>query len=492
VSRTPRWRPALANALPSAPAAALPAVLAAVLAAALAGCDGPAEPPPVVPPPVVVTIEPASATVLVRAGLAFTAAVTGTTSGAVTYSVVEGPAGGTVSETGAYQAPSAPGTYRVRATSVAEITRHADAVVTVRDYGTGFERVGDPSRGYDHHTATLLADGTALVVGGFGMGAVHAGTDRYLPEAKEFEPGPDLATPRMEHAATLLADGRLLVTGGWNLLDGGSPFDPSLRSTEILDPDAGGFAAGPDMERPRRNHVMTSLADGRVLVTGGIQLRGTGFGATPHVEVFDPVTGAFAAVGAMGTGRWRHTATRLADGRVLVVGGRDNNCTIGCEWHALRTAELFDPATGAFEPTGSLTWSRFAHGAALLPDGRVAIFGGTTTEDLGDTDQVTAVEVYDPATGTFSVAGATFMGRSFGALAPLANGRFLLAGGYNQNGHPTGTSEIWDPTTGTSAPGPEMSDWRFRAVAVVLLSGEVLVVGGNNSGAPVVPVDLYR
>jgi hypothetical protein len=52
---------------------------------------------------------------------------------------------------------------------------------------------------------------------------------------------------------------------------------------------------------------------------------------------------------------------------------------------------------------------------------------------------------------------------------------------------PLTPASAWDPATGTSAPGPEMSDWRFRAAAVVLLSGEVLVVGGNNSGAPVPP-----
>lgn len=447
---------------------------------------------PVEPNPVQVTISPATANLLVQAGASFSATVTGTDDTSVTFSVVERPVGGTVSPTGDYLAPAVPGSFRVRATSVADPSRFADAAVTVRDYLGRFERVGDPSDSYDHHTATLLADGSVLIVGGRGFDGVHRQSDRYLPAQRAFEAGPSLATARMNHATTLLPDGRLLVSGGWDFTDGQSPSDPAFASTEIFDPVTSQFAAGPDMNFPRRHHVLTSLADGRVLVTGGIQLRGTGFGATPSVEVFDPTSSAFTATAPMGTGRWLHTATRLTDGRVLVVGGRDNNCGGGaCEWHSLGTAEIFDPATGSFSPTGSLNVSRFAHSAALLADGRVAIFGGTTTEDIGNTNQVTAVELFDAASGTFSVSGTTLMGRSYHALIQLNTGKYLLAGGFNQNESPTASTEIFDPEAGTSA-GPEMTDWRFRAVGVKLQSGEVLVVGGNNSGAAVLPADLFR
>lgn len=471
-------------------AASLRRTLAVGLSTLAIGC-GSDPTAPNEPGPVRVTITPTTTTLLVQAALRFSTTVTGTDNTGVTFSVVEGPAGGTVNPSGEYTAPGTPGTFRVRATSSADPSRFAEAVVTVRDYRGQFERVGDPSGAYDHHTATLLNDGSVLVVGGRGFGGVNPQSDRYLPERKVFEPGPALTTGRMNHAAILLADGRLLVTGGWDLGDAQSPFDPAFASTEIYDPATARFEPGPDMTRPRRNHVLTFLATGRVLVTGGIQLRGTGFSATPDAELFDPVSNTFTASSPMATGRWLHTATLLADGRVLVAGGRDNNCTVDCEWHSLASAEIFDPATESFSPTGSLNFSRFGHSAALLADGRVAVFGGTTTESLGETDQVTAVEVFDPASETFSVLGATLMGRSYHALVQLNNGNYLLAGGLNQNGSPTASSEVFDPNSGSS-PGPEMTDWRIRAAAVKLRTGEVLVVGGNNSGAAVLPVDLFR
>src|SRR5512143_3553429 len=94
-------------------------------AAALAlACSSPRD--DVQPLPVgAVTISPARVQLLVRAGTRFTATVEG--GGAVTFSVVEGDAGGSVTDGGAYVAPGAAGEYRVRATNAADPSRHADA-----------------------------------------------------------------------------------------------------------------------------------------------------------------------------------------------------------------------------------------------------------------------------------------------------------------------------------------------------------------------------
>jgi large repetitive protein len=458
------------------------------------GCgNSSSSPSPQPSPSITVSISPTTATALVGTAVRFTATVAGTTNTAVSYSVVEGETGGQVTSSGSYSAPSTPGTFRVRAVSVADLSRVAEATVTVRDYADNVNEAARPSDSYEYHSATLLTDGTVLVAGGFGFTGVHRAAERYLPEQNVWVGAGTLGVARMAHAATRLPDGKVLVTGGYDITAPGTSFDPALKSTEIFDPNTLQFTPGADMTVPRRNHVVTSLRDGRILITGGIQLRGSGFGAAPATEIYDPLSGTFTAKDLMMRGRWLHTATLLNDGRVLLVGGQPTNCTgAGCFPEALNTAELFDPATGSVASTGRLHVSRYAHSAALLPDGRVLIIGGETTEPLPDTDQVTTVEIYDPATGQFSDFGQLIDGRGFHALVALNNGKYLVAGGKTQSSYPAYTTEIFDPMTRTSSAGPDMTDQRIRATATKLLNGEVLIVGGNNSAQPVQPVEIYK
>ena len=114
---------------------------------------------------------------------------------------------------------------------------------------------------------------------------------------------------------------RVLVTGGYN----GS----YIASAEIYDPATGAWTATGSMATPRGGHSATRLADGRVLVAGGSN--GSAFVAS--AEIYDPATGTWTATGSMATPRYGHTATRLADGRVLVAGGVSR--------HYLASAELF-------------------------------------------------------------------------------------------------------------------------------------------------------
>lgn len=461
------------------------------------GCGGGSNstPSPQPIPPINVSIAPATANVLVGTAVKFVASVSGAANPGVSYSVVEGARGGDVSLLGVYVAPAAPGTFRVRATSAADPSRFAEAKITVSDYSSTVREVARPSDGNDYHTATLLGDGSVLVVGGFGFNFVHRYADRYLPDQNVWQNAGSLTVARMAHAAATLLDGRVLITGGYDSTAPGTAFDPVFKSTEVYDPGASQFTPAADMTVPRRNHVATRLNDGRILITGGIQLRGLGFSSSPATETFDPVTGAFTARARMASGRWLHTATLLKDGRVLLVGGQPTNCTGsgGCFPQALNTAELFDPATGAITPTGTLHFSRYAHSAALLADGRVLIIGGETSELLpGDTNQVTTVEVFDPATGQFSDFGHLIDGRGFHALVALNNGKFLLVGGKKQSDYPAYTTEIFDPVTQTSSPGPDMAQQRIRPTATKLLNGEVLIVGGNNSAVPVTPVEIFN
>jgi choice-of-anchor C domain-containing protein len=148
------------------------------------------------------------------------------------------------------------------------------------------------------------------------------------------------------------------------------------------------------MATARGYHTATRLADGRVLVAGGI--RGS---ALDSAELFNPATGTWSPAGPLATARFNHTATRLADGRVLVAGGNDRVAP-------LTSAEIFNPATETWSPAGPLATGRDEHTATPLADGRVLVTGGIIPTGLLS---LASAEVYDPlnflSNGSFESAG---------------------------------------------------------------------------------------
>jgi len=265
------------------------------------------------------------------------------------------------------------------------------------------------------HTATLLPDGVILIAGGFrkgpdGRSQIYAGSTELVGAGGEVTAGPRLVHARAGHVAVPLADGRVLLAGGWD--EGGM-----VRAAEVYEPARRRFTAVGALIVARGGFTATRLADGRVLICGGGDARGT-----RTAELFDPATDRFRPAGEMHGPRLGHTATRLADGRVLVAGGSAGR-------GVLATAELYDPATGAFTATGGLGIARYKHDAIRLADGRVLLVGGSTEEDWRGRHDST--EIFDPATGAFEpgprLTTPRFKLRH--ALAIRPDGEIVVAGG---------------------------------------------------------------
>jgi hypothetical protein len=162
---------------------------------------------------------------------------------------------------------------------------------------------------------------------------------------------------------------------------------------------------------------------------------------TGTADLFDPSTGTFTETGPMVVPRGGHTATLLPDGRVLIVGGSGEEEA----YPNLDSAELFDPETETFVATGSMATPRFWHATVLRHDGRVLVIGGNDDEGWLD-----SVEVYDPATGRFEPLGVDLTRpRNAATAVVLADGRVLVMGayGFNVGGPDAGsdTAEVLGP-----------------------------------------------
>lgn len=243
----------------------------------------------------------------------------------------------------------------------------------------------------------------------------------------------------------------------------------------------GVFVSTGSMSTSRVGHTATLLKNGKVLVTGGyngtVSVGENSFDTTlSSAELYDPATGIFTATGSMTTPRGSHTATLLNNGKVLIAGGGvwlSNGTFQG----ALQSAELYDPTTGTFTPTGSMVSARYDHTATLLKNGEVLIAGDFNGNSL------TSAELYDPATGTFIPTGSMVNAR-YSYRATLLNSGMVLITGGNLNGSAGDPADLYDLIPGTFMSTSDMIDSRIGHTATLLNNGNVLVWGGTLHAAP--------
>lgn len=319
----------------------------------------------------------------------------------------------------------------------------------------------------------LVAVGIVVPVAATAAGAVEG----------SWEATGALNQARITQTSTLLDDGRVLVAGGRGSAG-------ALTSAELYSPVPGLFTATGSMATSRWSHTATLLPDGRVLVVGGFTgfVPGNAQAVTDSAEVYDPATDTWTATGALQTRRALHSATLLADGRVLVAGGR--TCTgpppATCDFtFRTATAELYDPATGTWAPTGSLNALRHTTSATVLADGRVLVPAGFSAPDPHDTDRT--ADVYDPAAGTWSLTGDLNRSRARQGAMTLPDGTALVGPGSRSTtfGPPfvatiNDTTEVYDPATDTwqLTVGKPLLPGRFNFQQAVLPNGRALVAGG--------------
>ena len=326
------------------------------------------------------------------------------------------------------------------------------------------------------HTATLLTTGQVMAVGGLGgNGAALDSSELYDPIKQTWANVTSrLAQARAYHSATLQPNGSLIVIGGF-----GSAAGAGVRMAESYDPTSTNlqqWVRAGDFENERGAHTATLLASARVLIVGGAANGGV-ISPLMSVELHDPAAGLWGLEKPMSRARVEHTATLLPNEKVLVAGGRDAN-------GSLKSAELyaFDPNNnvGAWSPTADLNVARKGHTATLLANGKVLVAGG-----VGGGQFLNTAEVYDPVAGAWTLTTNPMPNaREDHTATLLPNGKVLVTGGRNSLGV-IRSCDIYDPATNSWTGVMQLNQFRANHTATLLYDGRVLAAGGlAASGLP--------
>ena len=279
------------------------------------------------------------------------------------------------------------------------------------------------------------------------------------------------------------------------LVDVNTPY-PAIDQCWEFDGTTGKHTLLPGtMSDARAFHNLVQLQDGRFMAIGGI----TGpFGSGSNhytkvlrtCEIYDPVAGTWTNTADMQKFRAGATATVLPDGRVLVAGGTEGNGAH--ELHdvadllgtALKTTEIYDPATDSWSFHSNMTEFKAGAMAVTLADGRWLVSGGVThtllfgipIPDFSDNQQI-----YDPATGNWNNTAKMKDKRALGGIVKLSGSIVYIAGGAGGdifNIGPIRDTEIYNPVTGTTTAKPNLSqDSAFNRV-IALANNQALVIGG--------------
>jgi WD40 repeat protein len=356
---------------------------------------------------------------------------------------------------------------RVLITGGADLTRQIFATPELYDPGSGsFSCIGGTT-GRDcadslhdvrfSQTATALKGNAQVLLAGGSDGNTLATAEVYNSSSKTYScvggvsPTPPLCNdsmvvPRINHSAVLLLNGQVLVAGGE---DGTGKI---IATAELYNPATGLFTATGPMTTPREQFAVaifpTGPLSGQVLVTGGSNVVGNFLSSA---ELYNPATGKFTATASMSEARFLHTATVLTSGpnsgSVLIAGGSGD-----------QTAEIYNPATRTFTAAGGMTQIIFDPVVNTLSSNDILFAGGSTFNSLGEIVPIAGAELYDPVTNRFSATDSMTTARWLAAGAFLdpsvVSGSeaqdVLIPGGLGINAT-LSSAELFTPGSSTSS-----------------------------------------
>ncbi|PIU19411.1 MAG: hypothetical protein COT18_07660, partial [Elusimicrobia bacterium CG08_land_8_20_14_0_20_59_10] len=322
------------------------------------------------------------------------------------------------------------------------------------------------------HTSTLLPDGNILNCGGTDGLRTLSSCELYFKGTDTSVFVSSMTSPRAFHTATLLSNGNVLIAGG---TDGSSENSPALKSAEIYYPDTYRFVKTSSMTVERMMHTATMLADGNIVVIGGSSNGSYLNSAEVYIstaEAWQPVTATLT------NRRSQHTATFMKNNTILIAGGVNGG-------GVLNSAETFNPANRTFaaapgDPT--MNSRRVWHTANLLKDGRVIVIGGSDSGGIaGDSGILDTSEIYDGASWTLvenmpNGGNKNLAPRARHTSTLLPNGKLMIVGGERPS-LPHSFAEGFDVDFSTFQYQGE-TEYRTGHTTVLISTGYLFAIGG--------------
>src|SRR5450432_704778 len=326
----------------------------------------------------------------------------------------------------------------------------------------GFSSAPTLQQGRFAHTATLLNNGSILVVGGATLSIILPSTELLAAGSAAWHYSGSLSGARTYHTATLLPSGKVLVAGGQN-------GNTVLGTAEIYDPATGSWSSAGTLNTPRTHHAAVLLNSGQVMVIGGTSGNGATTLTTP--ELYDPATNSWTNA-ATATARWYEPASLLPNGNVLVSGGATSGKS------ALASADIYTLGQGWTGSVGSMITARMGHTATALPTGTILVAGG-----FNGANTIGAGEIYSVNSNSWLSAGTLGTARWAHTGTLLSSGKVLVVGGVDASTNSLASAEIFDPSTNAWSGTGSLQVARAQHTATVISGSRVLIVGGQSVGS---------
>ena len=335
----------------------------------------------------------------------------------------------------------------------------------------------------DGHTATLLQNGSVLVTGGENDNNITLGSSElYNPSTKTWTATGFLHIDRAGAKAVLLRGGQVLVAGGCtsNCLD-------ATNTAELYNPTNGTWSLTGSLGTARVFFSLTLLKNGNVLAAGGctaLDVNGC-TAITNTAEIYNPSSGSWTPTGHLRAARMDHTASSISLGAAMLIAGGAN-----AAGDAFSSAELYNTTTGVWTLTGKMNAAHAEHTATVVSSGKVLVAGG---ENAGGVSGL-QTELYDPATGRWTLTGKLHSARQEHRAVLLPNSNVLVAGGtlaLSTGSFVLASAEIYNPSTGLWTTTGAMKNARTGHTATLLTTGLVLAAAGTGAIADLVSAELY-